>query len=198
MDLLARQIGRQAQAQFLGKLESRPPPSKTSEGAARYGPNYDAVDSFLANLEDMTTFQWQEAIGGVLSLLYGPNHPAKERMRALKAEASYTAGQAGRKLQLDDHIALAQDDVAQLLKTISEQSPFVWACENLGIDSSKAIGPVEREASSVVMGLVLGPDNLGSPVFAALSSAFVEQVLGEERYENTKRDFREALGELDP
>jgi hypothetical protein len=57
---------------------------------------------------------------------------------------------------------------------------------------------VEREASSAVTGLVIGPDNLGAPVFAALSSAFVEQVLGEEGYEDAKRDFREALGELDP
>jgi hypothetical protein len=49
-----------------------------------------------------------------------------------------------------------------------------------------------------VEALVIGSDNLDTPFYAALCSPFVKQILGDEEYERTQREFgkaSEGLGE---
>jgi hypothetical protein len=194
-----RSIAATAETEFLHDLASKPPPHRDAVRADRYGTNWKAVESFIYSIVSISATDWQGIAGGALSLMGGPPHPAKERMRNLKAQAQYQGGKKARELDLDDQVALAQADVIEVIHRACEedpQSPFQQACRDLGVSGSQAIGPVRRESTSTAMALVVGSENLETQFYAALSAAFTKQILGAQAYEQAKREFREASEEL--
>ncbi len=197
LQLVARQVAEMAERQFLEELASRPVPPADATGEQRYGPNWEAVEAFVESLADwVSTEDWHHIIAGVLSLRTGPPHPAKQRMKDLKANAVYAAGKKGRELGLDDQIAFVKGDVAAAVQQAVGSATFLQACRALGITQAQAAGPVRIEAVSAAQALVIGADNLEGPFYAALTASFVKQILGAEQYEEVKRDFRTATEEL--
>lgn len=193
----ARNIAATAEPQFLDELSRRPAPPPDATGERRYGPNWEAVESFVESLSGwLPPEEWQDIIGGVLSLRTGPPHPAKERMKALKGQAVYAAGQKGRELGLDDQIAFAQADVGAAVQYAASETTFLEACRALGVTPAQAVSPVRLEATNAVEALVIGSDNLKTPFYAAMASSFIKQILGADEYERASEDFRKASDDL--
>jgi hypothetical protein len=194
---MARNVAATAEPQFLDDLARRPVPPPDATGERRYGPNWEAVESFVESLSDwMSTEDWQGIIAGVLSLRAGPPHPAKERMKNLKAQAVYAAGQKGRELRLGDQIAFAQADAGVAVQYAAGSATFLQACRALGVTQAQAVSPVRLEATSAAEALVIGSNNLETQFYAALASSFVKQILGADEYERAERDFRKASEDL--
>jgi hypothetical protein len=195
LKVVARNVAVEAERQFLDELATRPVPPHDATGGQRYGPNWQAVESLIESLSDwMPTEDWQAIIGGSMSL----RHPAMERMKNLKAQAQYAAGQKGRELGLDDQIAFAQADISTVMQQAAGSTTFLQACGTLRLTQAQAASTVRLDATSAVQALVIGSDNMDTPFYAALCSPFVKQILGEEEYERTQLEFRKAsegLGE---
>jgi hypothetical protein len=196
LKVVARNVAVAAERQFLEELASRPVPPPDAVGEQRYGPNWEAVDSFVASFGWLPPEDWQGIIAGVLSLQTGPPHPAKERIKELKSQAVYFAGEKGRELGLDDQIAFAQGDAGLAVQSAAGSAEFLQACRALGLSQSQAAGPVRLEATNAAEALVIGSDNLETPYYAALTASFIKQILGADEYERAKRDFHETSEEL--
>lgn len=197
LKVVARNVAGTVERQFLDELARRPVPSADATGERRYGPNWEAVESFVESLSTwMAPEDWQAIIAGVVSLRAGPPHPAKERMKDLKAQAVYAAGQKGRELALDDQTAFAEADVGVAVQQAAGTATFLQACRALGLTQAQATSPVRLEATSAAEALVIGSDNLDTPFYAALTASFIKQILGADEYERAKQDFRKASKEL--
>jgi hypothetical protein len=193
----ARNIAATAEPRFLDELARRPAPPPDATGEQRYGPNWEAVESFIESLSGwLPPEEWQGIIGGVLSLRAGPPHPAKEHMKNLKAQAVYAAGQKGRELGLDDQIAFAQADAGAAVQYAAGEVTFLEACQALGVTRTQAAGPVSLEATNAAEALVIGSDNLETQFYAALASTYIKQRLGADVYERESEDFRKASEDL--
>jgi hypothetical protein len=169
---------------FEADIAQHPPIPATSTREARYGPNWQALEAYLANLAAMRPDQWIELAQTAVTYL-SDTSGRRDRMEQLVGSAVFRHGEAVRAHDLADQNAWANVDISELAAPRAAA-----AARAIGNRGGGRIQSQMTLWANNAGGALIAQNHLSAEDYSLLCTFFVRQVMGDERYRQVSEEFK--------